>query len=272
MSTGRSNQPDALIACGMYAPTAALRAAWKALFRQLSLTGYHPSARLAVTFRTDQRVYQQRNLFIGQTCGYPYVKLWHKTHSLVCVPVFDVEGCQGPRYSSWFITSAKHPANNLSEMKNAIVAVNDRYSNSGMNVLRYAISKLAKGGTYFKSVLTSGSHLNSLQWIAQRKVDLAAIDAVTFSLAKAENLVDFGKIRIIGQSEMTCGLPFIVPGTGPPETDTITEAFNRALSRLDPASRQCLAIRHFEPVKDSQYHTIRQLASDAVKRGYPHIR
>lgn len=62
---------------------------------------------------------------------------------------------------------------------------------SGMNALRHAIAPLAKAeslksgstdATFFSQVRIGGGHLNCVQMVAIKEVDVAAIDCVTFSL------------------------------------------------------------------------------------------
>jgi len=138
--TPRSKQ---FVACGMYAFNIELQHAWQALFtrfRRLLDDGDQLAENLV--FDTGESVLRDPELFIGHSCGYPLVKYLQDAVSPFCVPVFDVSGVEDNLYSSRFIVAAKSDIGSLAECSGRIVAINNRDSNSGMNVLRHAIAKL----------------------------------------------------------------------------------------------------------------------------------
>ena len=232
-----------------------------------------------MSYSTGKEAYTDPGLFVGHTCGYPYLLNWQASHKLVCVPIFDVDGCQGNQYCSWFITHPGYKGASVEDFRNRVVALNGHNSNSGMNVLRYEISKMNPGDAFFSRAIISGGHAASVELISQQKADLAAIDAVTFAHLKKGGLLDPGKIILIGQSEFTTGLPFIMPRIMSGvmsrfpifQTDetSITAAMNNALVAIDQRHRQQLGIRSFEIVTHSDYDKIGELKTTAENLGYP---
>ncbi|NKB78002.1 MAG: PhnD/SsuA/transferrin family substrate-binding protein [Gammaproteobacteria bacterium] len=127
------------------------------------------------------------------------------------------------------------------------------------------------GRPFFSQTLISGGHAASIELIAQKKADLAAIDAVTFAHLRDGELIDTDQVAIIGQSEYTTGLPFIAPKLARFDTDpnTITNALNDALSQIDDHHRQRLRVSHFETVAPKEYEKINQLKVSAEAVNYP---
>ena len=274
-----------LIPCGMYVSTDSLKAAWDGLFKEVGrcladetvngLTNSSANAnKLIVRHETEQEIYHHPDLLMGHTCGYPLVTQLHHTHVPLCVPVFDVSGCEGIHYRSWFITHCDHPGRNLEEFRNGIVTINGHDSNSGMNVLRHPISALAGGQPFFKECIISGSHGNSIRLVQQRSADLAAIDAVTFDQLKQAGAFDPETIRIIGQSTATAGLPFVVKTQDhqdmplPFNHQQLIHALNQGLANLSQQHRNHLRIDRFEAVNRSHYDSIEQLRLEACQAGY----
>lgn len=278
-----------LVACGMYTFPPSLQTAWRALFARLPhiLPAINP---LSVTHRSDAAIYRNPALLLGHTCGYPYLKKWAATHLPVCVPLFAVDGCRGAQYSSWFITSAASALTNLESARGKRVAVNDLDSNSGMNVLRYAVAELGGGlsdnlpgelsgelsgemNQFFSAVIISSSHMRSIELVARQQVELAAIDAVTFAFATAHQPDLSNQIRIIAQSTHSTAPPFIAPITSIGENDhrAITDALNECLHNLDDENSDAIKLNGFQQVSADDYKSIQAMEQFAVARGYPRI-
>jgi len=269
--TPRSKQ---FVACGMYAFNIELQHAWQALFtrfRRLLDDGDQLAENLV--FDTGESVLRDPELFIGHSCGYPLVKYLQDAVSPFCVPVFDVSGVEGNLYSSRFIVAAESDIGSLAECSGRIVAINNRDSNSGMNVLRHAIAKLNPAGPFFTSVVNSGGHLQSLTAVAENRADVAAIDCVSFQLIEDRWPELTARVRSIGNSIKTCGLPLVMPNANLPSTDTrqILVALNEALKQLNPRLRQQLHLSHFASVSLGDYQSILEVESFAIDAGYAEL-
>ena len=260
------------ISCGMYAFTSAMQDAWTVIFKNLHHHLPHPFNRpFILEFDTTSLDSLHENLFLGHTCGYPYVTKWYKTHAPVCVPEFDVPGCDGIHYSSVFVTRTDSEKSNLGEFNDSIAAINTRDSNSGMNVLRYEIAKYAHGKPYFTAVLISGSHLESMNMVIHGKADIAAIDSVTFHFAAEQGLVDVSKLKIIGQSRRTTGLPFIISRKLDFDREIIVNAMNTCLNNIPDTQKSFLKIRHFSRIEGNDYESIKSLESESGNLDYPEL-
>ena len=267
-----SRAPRRVVQCGMYADSEAVRQAWQALFRQLSdpLSAAESGHRLKVVFDGGESWVHSPGLLLAHTCGYPLVTRLHPHYAPVCVPVFELDGCRGSCYSSWLITGTHRRSTELAAFAGAVVGVNATDSNSGMNVLRYAIARLNPARPFFKRVVITGAHRSSMEAVAAGRIDLAAIDAVSYRLVLDQQPGLERRLHIIGQSEYTAGLPFVMPKTGHIAADRVTAGLNRALE-LTPELHRLLRITAFRSVTLADYDKIRRLQAAAIQAGYAHI-
>ncbi len=230
-------------------------------------------------FSVDTQAYTTTRLIAAQTCGYPFVTRWADTHDLVAVALFDVPGCpsgnaqDGPgQYSSWFITRADNAANSLPEFRNKRVALNSEDSNSGMNVLRHAISQTAKTDTFFSERLLTGGHRQSMHAVTEGHADLAAVDVVTYALLNDIEPELIRQLKIIDQSVVTTGLPFIRAKHSEPKLNDLCSAMNSAVEHMNPRARKVLRLSGFTPVAREDYLKIEQLEGEAISAGYPELK
>jgi ABC-type phosphate/phosphonate transport system substrate-binding protein len=269
------NKSDqSFIACGMYAFTDELRQAWSQLFeRYLRLPEVDSKARITINFESDQSLLKDPALFFGHTCGYPLMMRLRDQVTPFCVPVFDVSGAAGKFYSSHFIVGADSGIESVAQAEGKIAAMNNRDSNSGMNVFRHSVARCNHPGKFFSTVVQTGGHLHSLEAVAEGSADIAAIDCVSFQLIK-DHLPELVKqVRSIGYSAQTCGLPFVLPNNIFESTDTghIVENLNQALTMIPEQVREVLHLQGFEAVGFSDYQGIVDLENFARDHGYPEL-
>jgi ABC-type phosphate/phosphonate transport system substrate-binding protein len=260
---------------GMYAPSDVHKAAWQAWFSALTesyLNRHYNSVELG--FSVNEQAYTAANVIAAQTCGYPFVTRWADTHEPLALPQFDVPGCTPGtgQYSSWFITRADHTGTSLRQFANSRVAMNSKNSNSGMNVLRYAISQFTSRQTFFSECTLTGGHIQSMRSVAEGRADLAAIDVVTYALINELEPALCRRLKIIGQSELTTGLPFIFTKHSNIDRDELRAAMNQAVTLMDSEARKLLHLNGFAPVAAKDYAKIKQLEDDAIAAGYPELR
>jgi len=262
------------VTCGMYAFTDELRAAWQSLFDAF-LLNYSPDKDIdpTIRFETDFSLLRDPRLLIGHTCGYPLMRFLRDDLAPVCVPVFDLPGCEGKFYSSQIIVPVNDNIQTLADCKGKVAAINGRDSNSGMNVFRHAVAGLSKGKRFFAEVIESGSHYQSLVAVANNQAQVATIDCVSFAFIKDQwpELVE--QVRVIGFTEPTCGLPFVVPikDLNSINIDELTRVLNSALPGISNTERMRLHLLGFERVDLSDYDKIMALEKIATKAGYTEI-
>jgi len=269
-----NNEQKKFIACGMYAFSDDLAGAWQQLFA--CFTGLLDSGskqEIELRFDSEQSLLRDPGLFFGHTCGYPLMR--HLKNQVIpfCVPVFDAPGTDGKLYSSRFIVAANSTIEALDECRGKVAAMNAADSNSGMNVLRYAIAKYNPSAAFFSRVVQTGGHLHSLEAVANGSADVAAIDCVSYQLIQDHwpELVD--QVRSIDFSVKTCGLPFVLPKSSIRDADLglLVDSLNQALANTPETICNRLHLLRFEPVVLDDYKPIVDLETFAIDSGYPHL-
>lgn len=210
-------------------------------------------------------------LLLAQTCGYPFMAGLQGRVRLVATPVYRHPGCEGVLNGSFVIVRAGAAAMSLAELRGAVAAINDRSSNSGMNLLRHAVAPHAVDGRFFARVSESGSHRASIAMVAAGEADVAAIDCVTFgNLARLAPETTAG-VRILAETAKTPGLPLITRGVA---SDVEVALLRGALAAFadDPATaelREVLRLEGFAVLEAGDYATVLALEREAAALGYP---
>lgn len=262
-----------LVCCWMYAFTKRMQDAWLVLLSNIHQHLPTPhNEPFVISFLDRPEDYHHSNFLFGQTCGYPYITRLYKTHDVVCAPEFNIEGSIGGQYSSWFITRKNSDKTKLEEFRGSTAVINNTDSNSGMNVLRYAVSKFACSRTFFHNVIVSDSHLSSMKLVEEGAADIAAIDVNTYYFAKSEGKIDENALKIIGQSEHTMGPPFIIRKSLNIDKVSLIKALNKTLKTVEPQIRETLCINQFIEVNHKDYLYTYELKQQAKNLGYPLLR
>ena len=258
----------------MYALDSSLQAAWQALFHKAS--GLFPSLTLPrnIVFTDSAEQTLDPSTRIAHTCGYPLMTLFKDRLRPLCVPCFKVSACENGQYHSVFLVRNSDPAHQLSDCQGYRAGINNPMSNSGMNVFRAAVAQLKTAHhnqPFFESLEITGSHLDSMEAIASGKIDIAAIDAITFNFANKFK-PDLCKIlRTIGNSVSTMGLPFVSRCNSQDISgESLSEALNHALTAC-PQETGALDINYFKAVTLDDYQSILRLEDLAISRGYPSL-
>ena len=261
------------VALGMYAFTEQQQSCWQQLFTHFCELSAVADESVVLEFDHSPAHLLDTGLWFGQTCGYPLMTQLKDHVSPFCVPLFDVPGTDGRFYSSRFIVAADSDIDSIDASRGCVAVMNNPDSNSGMNVLRYAVSEVAGSDQFFSSVLTSGGHLHSLEAVASGSAEIAAIDCVSYQLIADWRPQLCTEIRIIGDSVKTCGLPLVMAHAdmAVADTETMIKRLNQALALCDDGVRDTLHLSGFASVHLDDYRSIVEIEQYAVQRGYPEI-
>jgi ABC-type phosphate/phosphonate transport system substrate-binding protein len=214
-------------------------------------------------------LWHREDVLLTQTCGYPYMKSLRDKVSLLATPCFDFDGCEGSDYSSVIVTRVGGQTHALADARGLIAAANDPHSNSGMNVMRHAVSLLANKGRFFCEVKWSGSHAASLRMVRDGEADIAAIDCVTYGYLKEEYPESLLGTEVLQYTVQTPGLPLVMARSVPePLQRRLREALLSPGAQLR-AHMQALHIREFQHIADAEYERILRLEAVALAVGYP---
>jgi ABC-type phosphate/phosphonate transport system substrate-binding protein len=254
---------------------------WRALLRDALAAYAQAGGPSEVTIVGDpdgplMPLWLQKDLLLSQTCGFPYrmLGLADAVH-LIATPMFDAEGCEGPRYRSALMVSPaawERGATTLEACRGLRAASNSEDSHSGMNALRHAVAPLAREGRFFSSVVWTGSHAASIGALSAGTADVAAIDCVTLALLRDERPEVLHEVRLIGMTDSAPGLPFIASRSlGEEQAALLRDALDTAHA-ADAGRARALRLTGFARLARADYEEIERFAYTAASLGYPVLR
>ena len=213
------------------------------------------------------------DLFFGQTCGYPYVEELKGRVRLVATPVFRYAGGKGARRASFIVVREDDPARSIADLAGKRVAINDWLSNSGMNLLRITVAPHSKNGRFFSDVIVTGGPMMSIAAIREGRADVAAVDSITWGLHERHAPETVAGIKIIGETPMGPGLPYITRlSTSDADVAAIRESLAEVIA--DPANAEALdtlGLTGIEIFSDAEYAELEGFRDEARKLGYPKV-
>ena len=97
----------------------------------------------------------------------------------------------------------------LDNLRGRVFGCNSLSSNSGMNLPRLALARIAGARAFFSSVVVTGAHVTSLQYLADRTIDVCSIDSVTWGLFEKFSPVAAEQYRILDETVSSPCPPFV---------------------------------------------------------------
>lgn len=187
------------------------------------------------------------DLLFSQTCGRPFRLKLHDTTTLIGTPDYGLADCDPGYYRSVFLVRKHDPRSDLSAFRPARFAYNEELSQSGWSAPQCHVTGL---GFRFENLWQSGSHLASAKAVANGRVDIAALDAMTWELIKRYE--DFSlDLRVLDKTAQSPGLPYITSKKQDPAP--ITLAVEQAIAALDLADRRTLRLNGLVQIPAADY-------------------
>ncbi len=194
-------------------------------------------------------------LLLSQTCGLPLVQNLRGRVSVLGRFCFQGQSPSGD-YHSVIIVRDTAAAENFESLLGQRAAINHESSYSGCLALKRWVSLVAAGDGGFSRVITTGSHRESVRAIAAGLADIAAIDCVSWSLARRFDSIA-KSLKVVARTDDRPGLPLITAiGSSPRMIDTLRIALDEAIRTLDPTNRDTLGIKGFVAADDIEYDII----------------
>lgn len=254
----------------MAAGAAPTEAFWAALVARLRKAGIEDvPARLAQS-RAARDAWANPRLLFSQCCGWPLITEFGSLLHVLAAPVYRVPGCEGATHRAFFLVHGDAKLRRLADLRGGRFGINGRDSNTGMNLARHAIAPLAEGRPFFAAVLELGSHAATLEAIAERRVDAAAIDCVSHAHLARHRPDLVAATRIIGETAPSPTLPYVTSAT----TDATTrDALTGALTAVATSGefREALFLDDVAPLGLGDYRILLDYAEEARRLGYPEL-
>jgi ABC-type phosphate/phosphonate transport system substrate-binding protein len=192
---------------------------------------------------------------------------------LVATPRYAAPGCEGASYRSAIVVREDDPAETLADLRGRRCVINERSSNSGVNMLRASIAPLANGKRFFESVVLGGSHRGSVKMVSAGDADVAAVDCVSFAHFQRLYPSTAAPLRILDWTPSAPSLPFITARTTSDETlGKLRSSLAAVMAdrELDDA-RERLLLDGFDLEPAEGYSEVLRLERVAAELGYPKL-
>jgi ABC-type phosphate/phosphonate transport system substrate-binding protein len=243
---------------------------WQAIAARLRALGLKDVPDRLARDRPLDAIWTAPDLLLAQTCGYPLTARLGEAVMLVATPAYHAPGCEGASHRSALIVRCDDPAPDLAALAGRRAAINARDSNTGMNLLRAAVAPLSHEGRFFGQVIETGAHARSLCAVIAGQADLAAIDAVTLALLRDRYRSIDRRVRVLGWTAATPGLPLICAAGQPVATLRLALDEVMAAPAL-AATRAALRLDGMTVLDRSAYDIVPALELQARDQGYPEL-
>jgi len=149
--------------------------------------------------------WQDDNLLLSQTCGYPLMTALNEVQVVGCFH-YTASGCKGINYRSRLVARQTEAGKRLDDFRGQVAACNSPDSQSGHHALRNSVGH---DDTFFRSIVWTGSHRQSLSALQNGTADIAAIDCVSLALFARYQPQALKGLTVVGETALTPGLPLI---------------------------------------------------------------
>ncbi len=228
---------------------------WAMLAESLSDHGFS-SVDIPATLKRDSDPHADwllPDLLLSQTCGLPYVTQLRGKVTLLGRPHFDIQ-CEAGNYFSVIIARRDAEFSNAGDFEGKWIAYNDPRSQSGFSALQNYLSEIPVCISRLHFI-QSQSHRNSIKYVAGSIAEIAAIDAVTWELAKRHEPAA-ADLKVIAKTKTTPGLPYITSRAFTDKRQSINNAISSAFECLPAAVRDDLLLVGYKVGNDADYDCI----------------
>lgn len=221
-----------------------------------------------------ESLWRRSDLLFSQTCGYPLVHEFRDRLRPVVTPIYGAPGCRGPHYSSVVLVHDDAPHRQIAALRGSRCAVNSPMSQSGYNALRVLVAPMAQEGRFFSDVKVTGSHVASITALRKRRVDVCAVDCVTYALLGRYRPEALTGTRMLCRTPSCPGLPFVTRADlDPDQFRRLRGAVLEAFTDPDTAdTRGALLIEGVDELDMDAYQVVLGMESMAASAGYLELR
>jgi len=219
---------------------------WSGIREQLETRGI--AAPTALDRITDpEALWPDPGLVLSQTCGYPYATRLTGKVALVGTPAHAATGARRGHYFSVLIARKSDAPDDTGGLAGRRFAFNMAHSQSGFAAPVRLLA--ASGHASLPLPLQTGAHRASICAVAEGRADWAAIDAVTWELAKRHETLARDLV-VFARTPETPALPLITSLRHADDVEAISQAVEAAIAGLDQHVRDAALVTglvRFEP-------------------------
>lgn len=193
------------------------------------------------------------DLVLSQTCGLPYSAKLAGRVTLIGAPDYDLPHAGAGEYYSEIIIRADSHTKSLAGLRGGRFAYNMRDSQSGWAAPEALIGLRRQ----FDELVETGGHAASAHAVAEGRADVAALDAVTWSLLQRHDPVA-DALRVIARTPVTPGLPYISRDMPEADAGRMRRAVATGVDALDSEAKAALLLRGFAFKTPQDYAPLKQ--------------
>ena len=220
---------------------------WTELKKRLERRGLANLPDLRQADRKSDRLLESDRLLISQTCGYDVATQIPRRLRLIGAPVFDLPDCPRGHYFSYVVMRRSGGGG-----RRLRLAINDVRSWSGCHALLEHCRR-QNLDVHWTAVSLSGGHATSLERLLQNKSDMAAIDAVSWTLLTRHRPALLDGLRVVAQTPPIPAPPYV---TSPIHSAAFAELLMtemRALTKGAPWIRKRLLLLDIQEMTSEDY-------------------
>ena len=191
--------------------------------------------------------WEDPELLLSQTCGYPYRARLHGKVTLVGTPDYGLQDCPPGHYNSVIVARADDSRDTPVEFAQARFAFNEPLSQSGWA----APQNFARAhGFAFGDPQQTGGHYFSARAVAEGRADVAGLDALSWVMMQRYD--DFtAALKVIARTPPTPALPYITAKKHAP--GPVSDAIAAAITDLSEGDRATLSLRGIVAIPARDY-------------------
>ena len=210
------------------------------------------------------------DVLFTQVCGFPLFRRYRGQAVMLGTPCYDMPGCEGPMHRAAFIVRAGDAARRLGDLRGRVFGCNSRDSNTGMNLPRLSLARIAGGAPVFRRVVWTGGHVASLQALAAGEIDCCAVDCVTWGFVQRDQPGLAAGLAVLDWTEPSPCLPFVTSAATPPaEIDALRSALAGVFADPDAApALAALRLTGLSILQDRDYDVLARYEQEAARLGY----
>jgi len=212
-------------------------------------------------------------MFFTQICGYPLFKHYREQYRALATPHYAMPGCVGASHRAFFMVRADDPAGRLEDLRGQTFGCNSLLSNSGMNLPRLSLARIAGGRPFFSAVVVTGAHVESLARLDQGSIDICSVDNVTWGLFKKCRPRAAERYRILAETVVSPSLPFVTSAkTSEADAAALAETLFEIMTDPQTAPlREVLELSGLSAPDVAAYEGLTEYEREAAERGYPEL-
>jgi ABC-type phosphate/phosphonate transport system substrate-binding protein len=195
--------------------------------------------------------WRREDLVLSMICNLPLRVLYGADHSdkvtVIGAADYGLPGTPAGHYTSVWVVRDSDPATRVEDCAGHRLALSDAFSHSGWGA---PLADATARGVTLSPHLQTGGHLASIAAVAEARADLAAIDAITWRMARRWDS-NAATLRPIGQTPTSPGMSFITAGRRDPAP--YFDAVAEAIAGLAPDHADATGLRGIVRLPASDY-------------------